>query len=818
MRYSSLSLPHLSLLALIITAVVMCGAILLVRQYHLDVIAYNQQSLNKVQQINAQAVDSLKTDFPTYVVLQEISKTTQFFGYELNTLTLDSERDSSKIRKIEDSLNNLYIQLKNVAASSLPDDVSKELLLENLRVLLSIAEDLQNSSFNERLQLARDTAEPLTSIQSMLVNIGELEQKRFNEVVTHISTQIEIENEKLSTVIQITQSLLNNLVYALVMISGGAALFILFLQGFINYIFRDRLRGLRWYAEQIANGNLQIAVPMQAPDDTGKLAQMMGIMATKLHNTLDNLEQTAHAAEIAREEAFEANKAKSIFIANMSHELRTPMNAIIGYSEMLQEDAKDLGDEDLLIDLNKINHSGKHLLSLINDILDFSKIEAGKMDLYLEDFAIQQLLDEVSATVQPLTEKNANHFAINTTVAATVMHADLTKMRQIIINLVSNASKFTENGKISLEINAYRQDGREHVSFAVSDTGIGLTEAQVNKLFQAFTQADTSTTRKYGGTGLGLAISKCFAEMMGGTIQVSSIKGQGSTFTLYLPVKVSDPNTPPVTSTAPQIVDTLTPIQSESKTDKTVLVVDNGILVSTVVHSTLSKLGHQVLVAHSKEEGVAFAKQYQPTLIILDALLPDLDSWQMLIELKSDASVSHIPVFMMSLEKEGENGYSLGASGYLIKPVEPSVLHRVLQKYTPQAQVDDNQAMVLVADDDADTRYMLQRQLNKAGCQVAQAHNGQAALKMLKQDIPDLVLTDLMMPGMDGFQLIEHIRRTPEWQNIPVIVLTAKDLTTEERHYLKQRVAYIFQKGAYNREMLLGELEKALNHALQIAA
>ncbi|MDM8547781.1 response regulator [Candidatus Venteria ishoeyi] len=503
----------------------------------------------------------------------------------------------------------------------------------------------------------------------------------------------------------------------------------------------------------------------------------------------------------AKESAEQANRVKSAFLANMSHELRTPLNAVIGYSEMLAEDLDDMGHNELVPDARKIYSSGRHLLGLINDVLDISKIEAGKMDLYNETFEISHLINEVTNTVTPLIEKKNNSLEVVQHTDANAIHADLTKVRQILFNLLSNAAKFTEDGLIRFEITQQEQEGKEWIQFLIKDQGIGMTPKQISKLFQPFTQADTSTTRKYGGTGLGLTITKRFAEMMGGRVTVDSTPGTGSCFTVNLPAYV-------------------TAIDAEEQTHQTeeeayhstynnthVLVIDDDAVVRDLLSNYLEKMGYQVTTASHGDEGLKLAQKLKPDAITLDIMMPGMDGWMVLSALKNNPELVDIPVIVLSMMEERKLGYSLGASEYLTKPIDREQLHHVLQKYLMPNQA--GQWIMLVEDDEV-TRTMLANQLKKSGWQVQTAENGKVALEQLELVIPDLILSDLMMPEMDGFEFLRYLREKPEWQNIPVIVLTAKDITPEDRLALNQQVTRIFQKTSYHRDDLLQELSDCL--------
>ena len=504
---------------------------------------------------------------------------------------------------------------------------------------------------------------------------------------------------------------------------------------------------------------------------------------------------------LAKEAAEEANRAKSAFLANMSHELRTPLNAIIGYSEMLQEEAADLGQEGLTPDLQKIQAAGKHLLALINDILDLSKIEAGRMDLFLETFDVALMIQDAAMTIQPLVEKNSNTLAIHCADDLGTMRADLTKVRQSLFNLLSNACKFTAQGTITLAVSRETVDEAVWLTFRVADTGIGMTPEQMGKLFQAFVQADASTTRQYGGTGLGLTITQRFCQMMGGDITVESALGQGSTFTIRLPAAVTDPKA----AVAPRVEAlpaSALPASALPAGTPTVLVIDDDSTVHDLMQRFLHREGLRMATATSGEEGLRLARALRPAAITLDVMMPGMDGWAILTALKADPLLADIPVIMLTIVDDKNLGYALGAADYLTKPVDWDRLAAILQKY----RCAHPPCTVLVVEDDADTRDMLQRLLTRENWAVTEATNGRVALERMAESQPELILLDLMMPEMDGFAFLEALRQQDAWRSIPVVVVTAIDLTPEDRQRLNGYVEQILQKGAYSREELLHEI------------
>ncbi len=492
----------------------------------------------------------------------------------------------------------------------------------------------------------------------------------------------------------------------------------------------------------------------------------------------------------AKDASEAANVAKSQFLASMSHELRTPLNAVIMYSELLQEEAEDRGVADFVPDLEKIRMGGKHLLALVNGVLDLSKIEAGRMELYPETFDIAKMVEEVVGTVQPLVDKNGNTLVVRCPPDLGAMRADLTKVRQVLFNLVSNSCKFTEHGTVTLEVEREVDAGRDDITFRIRDTGIGMTAEQVTKLFQPFTQADTSTSRKYGGTGLGLSISKSFCEMMGGDVTVASKFGEGSTFTVRLPAHLE--------------IQTETVDLPDFQANATVLVIDDDQAVRDFMTRSLTAEGVRVVTAADGEEGLRLAAELRPAVIFLDVLMPRMDGWAVLNALKAQPALADTPVVMMTIMNETEMGYVLGAAAYLTKPIDRGRLVGLLGKYRVAGQTAD----VLVVEDDELTRQLVRRTLAKEGWTVAEAANGREALKQLTRLKPALILLDLMMPQMDGFEFIAELRKSEAWRTIPVVVLTSKDLSPEERRVLNGNVEKVMQKGAYGRDALLLEVRR----------
>ncbi len=506
----------------------------------------------------------------------------------------------------------------------------------------------------------------------------------------------------------------------------------------------------------------------------------------------------------AREVAESANRTKSLFLANMSHELRTPLNAILGYSEMLREEAVERELAEFASDLDKIGTAGKHLLALINDILDLSKIEAGKMELFLESFDMAELIAEVVSTVQPMVRINGNTLNVKLAPGLGVMHADQMKVRQGLFNLISNADKFTQNGTVTVDARRERMDGREWVVFQVTDTGIGMSPEQIVKLFQDFTQADASTTRRFGGTGLGLALTRRFCQMMGGDVTVRSAAGEGSVFTIKLPAVMRAAETEPVLAAPFAGHGAGDPLSDGASC---VLVIDDDPVQRDLMQRFLGREGFRVLVADGGEEGLRLAREMQPVAITLDVMMPGMDGWAVLAALKADPRVRGIPVVMLTMVDDPNRGFTLGAAGFATKPVNRGRLARLLRKYSTR----DVPGGVLVVDHDDAARALLRTMLEAEGWDVREAGNGRVALERMAEERPRLVLLDLMMPEMDGFELIEQVRQHPELRSVPIVVVTSHELSREERQRLNAYVETVVQTAGDSPDALLHRVRELLS-------
>jgi signal transduction histidine kinase/DNA-binding response OmpR family regulator len=495
-----------------------------------------------------------------------------------------------------------------------------------------------------------------------------------------------------------------------------------------------------------------------------------------------------------------ASEHKSQFLSSMSHELRTPLNAIIGLTELLCGNPARFGTEKAHEPLRRVLGAGRHLLNLINDILDLSKIEAGRMDLTLESVAIRPAVEEVLGTARPLAEQNNNALEFDCPDGIGSLHADSMRLRQILLNLLSNACKFTKGGTVRLRIARAEESGQHWVDFAVSDTGIGMTEEQLGRLFQEFSQADASTTRQFGGSGLGLVISRRLCRLMGGDITATSAPGEGSTFTVRLPTKAAP--SPPVAETTPA---TTSPAASQ-RCRGTVLVIDDDPTARDLMATYLTDEGFAVETAASGVDGLRRARELRPAAIILDILMPDIDGWTVLATLKGEPELADIPVVIVTIVDEQRSGVALGATDYLTKPIDRERLVAIMSRLRAAGAP----GRILVVEDDEEQRQLVLAILRSRGWRVREAANGRLALDAIAAELPDVILLDLMMPEMDGFELVAALQAKAAWREIPVVVVTALDLTAEDRRRLGGGVEQILSKHAFPLPELMARVRALL--------
>ena len=512
------------------------------------------------------------------------------------------------------------------------------------------------------------------------------------------------------------------------------------------------IQALRAGAERIGGGDLAQRIRIKTGDELEALADQFNDMAGRLQESYAGLEQkveerTREVEEKSRQLEM-ASQHKSQFLASMSHELRTPLNAIIGLTEMMVSNAARFGTEKAAEPLRRVQRAGTHLLGLINQVLDLSKIEAGKLELSPDLVALAPLITEVVDTARPLAEQNNNRLVVKSQENLGSLTVDPMRLRQILLNLLSNACKFTKQGEVTLLARKVIDQGN-WIEFAVSDTGIGMTPEQQAKLFEEFTQADSSTARQYGGTGLGLAITRKLARMMGGDVTLTSEAGKGSTFTVRLPA-----------STEVSAGDPISSDRGRSTRADCVLVIDDDATARELISDHLKAQGFSVVTAAGGMEGLKLAKELQPTAITLDVMMPDLDGWSVLAALRQNPELADIPVIMVSIVDEHRRGIALGAAGYLTKPIDRERLHRLVRRFMAPARP----TRVLMVEDDALQRERMLGWLERPQWIVREAANGREALNVLREEKPDVILLDLMMPEMDGFEVVAALQKDAGWQ------------------------------------------------------
>lgn len=520
-----------------------------------------------------------------------------------------------------------------------------------------------------------------------------------------------------------------------------------------------------------------------------------------LDRLASDLAKAKRAEEERARELEAAARLKSEFLANFSHEIRTPLNGIIGYCDLLTREEGARLTPHGRRDLSVVKANAKTLLSLINDILDLSKIEAGRVEIVRENVDVAEIVEECQATVREIVKGKDVALTSRIDERARVVFTDSLKLRQIVLNLLSNAAKFTETGEIAVEV-AVR--GHEMV-VAVEDTGVGIPPDQLPHIFEKFRQVDGSSTRKVGGTGLGLAIVRELSRVLGGSVEVTSIVGRGSTFTVRLPGVVGvGPDGATVATASDEEESSSSPVAA------TVLVVDDDPLIQQIVRGQLESEGFRVVIASDGLAALRLAREIRPDALVLDIHLPRLDGWGVIAELKGDAQLANVPIVVLSVEEQRAKGFSLGISEYLTKPVDPDRLVRVVKKAVKPG------TPVLVVDDDAESRELVSRSLRHAGFSTSEARDGEEALMHVRISRPGLVILDLVMPNVDGFEFLDRAR--DEGLSAPVIVLTGKELQPSEQQRLRDRLARVVAKGGTAVDRVVAEAKRLLVEQREVAA
>ena len=699
------------------------------------------------------------------IVARQLTPVVNLLGEQMgvNAEIIDIETISSmNIDDLDESIDNTIGGLNSSPPSS--NDTS-----DRVREIYAYKELIDSSNLNQYVS---------SQYQKDIVSFSVNESFPRDRLIfsRDISDLIKIQNESSFTALLVG-------VFSL----GILILILIFIQRNIFGSLRDAVSVLK----SLTEGDIEVDIPKRSgilANDNDEVGRLLSALQTYKDTSeeLDKVLSLSKDLEAARDEAKEASEAKSKFLANMSHELRTPLNGIIGYADLLLEECEDEGNEMMAEDLTKITQSGSHLLSIINDILDMSKIEAGKMELFVSEFNISDLVEQIKNISQSLADKNNNKIIYEVADGLSSMKGDETRLRQCVVNLISNAVKFTENGTVKVRVESDNKPD-EGLIISVADTGIGMTEKQLQKIFEDFTQADDETTAKFGGTGLGLAITRNLVTMMQGTVGVESTLDVGSTFTISLPRYLE-----PKQTVSEEIVGDTGPL---------VLIVDDDLNIHDLACRILIQNGYRTISATDGSRGIEIAREKNPSLILLDIMMPEKDGWEVLKELRNDADLANIPVLVTSVLEEQKTAEALGARAYVSKPIDKKQLLDTLKSLDIEST-----SKVLIIDDDPDVRELVSRMLQNENIETIEAKNGQEGIKMLEQN-PDLIILDLEMPVMNGFEFLEQTTT-----NIPIIIFSGLELSKQDVEGLQSQTLGLITKDKLGSgDKLLEAINGALN-------
>jgi|GEM_PF-3374991 len=644
----------------------------------------------------------------------------------------------------------------------------------------------------------------------------------YDQVIASADGLVQLQRERADQAMTTAQGTYNWATTLVVVITGGALILSTGVTLVLSSAIVRNIRQLTLATTAVAAGDLERTVEINSGDELGALARAFNTMirdlrttraeliayqstleqrvedrTAELHTANTQLQQMNMAlrdatelAEQARKSAESANELKTKFLANMSHELRTPLNAIINFTRIVLSGLRGPVNDNQRDYLERVRHGGEHLLGLINDMLDLAKIEAGRMDLMKEDLNLADLVKSVLSTASGLVKEKPVVLEQEVPLGLPLVKADRTRLRQVLLNLLSNAAKFTDEGSITVRV----LSNIDRVVIQVLDTGIGIAPEHLDSLFEEFRQVQDTSDRQYQGTGLGLAICKRLVELHGGQMWVESTVGQGSTFSFTLPIANAPLNEP----TSAQLL--------SAGHGAIVLVVDDDPAAREIVATYLSQDHYTVYGLEDGRKVLDEVQRLQPGAVILDLMMPHKDGWSVLREMKADPQTWSVPIILYSIAEEQKLGFCLGVNAYLTKPIVEAELRRTV------TQLVGRNGMILVIEDDPNAREVVRCQLEEVeGYQVHLVNDGLAGLEQVNRVRPDLIILDLMLPGMDGFAVLEMLSQDSHTATIPVVVLSAKELTLAEQQYLRKRVQALLAKGSTTAEDLLASVRNALN-------